>query len=237
MCLNSAGIVDVGASLRIIENMPKASVNAGLQTLVNRECKPIGEDDFESFGTAFVVGSGLTLSTEAELVLETGNFTGNGIPDNWDWSLWSRDLPFAPALGLDETTCFVLSSGALTVNITNNAERVDAELVGLPAATGTLFAAASAIPTWDMIKIESYYSANSALPTNVNYTQMIAATTVPADLQSAVTAAVMSQTATSTSSNPTQSSKSASSTTMAPALKKWMLWICLSGITTVFLLS
>ena len=79
--------------------MPKASVNAGLQPLVNRECKPIGDDDFESFGTAFTVGSGLTLSTEAQLVLEKGNFTGSGIPDNWDWSLWSRDLPFAPALG------------------------------------------------------------------------------------------------------------------------------------------
>lgn len=204
-------------------------MNASLQTLVNRECEPIGDVDFESFGTAFVVSAGLTLSTEIELLIEKGNLPISGIPDNYARSLWSREIPFAPALGLNETSCFVLSSGDLTVNITNSEDRVDAELAGLPAATGTLFAAASAIPTWDMTKIESYYSAHSALPTNVNYTQMIAATTIPTNLQSAVTGAVVSQTSTSTSG----------SSTVAPALKgcQWLIWACLSGMATAFTLG
>lgn len=188
----------MGAALRIIENMPKVGMNAGMRTAVNRDCNPIGVDDFESFGTAFVVGSGMTLSTEAQLVLEKGKFVGNGIPDNWDFSLWSHDVPFTPSLGINASSCFVLSDDGLTVNTTDNAALVTERAVaGEPAPTGTLLTAASAIPTWDMNKIESYYSANGHLPTNVNYGQMIQATTVPANLQSAVTQAADGQNSTS----------------------------------------
>lgn len=171
-------------------------MNAALQAGVNRECKPIGADDFESFGTAFVIGSGMTLSTEAELILEKGEFVGHSIPDNWNFQLWGRDIPFTPALGINTTSCFVLSDDGVSVNTTSDSVkadlRVDAALVGLPAPTGTLLAAQSAIPTWDFNKIESYYSANGHLPTNVNYGQMIQATTVPSNLQAAVTKAASS---------------------------------------------
>lgn len=200
-------------------------MNADLRTTVNRECNPIGADDFESFGTAFVVGSGLTLSTEAQLVLEKGKFIGHSIPDNWDFSIWSHDIPFAPTLGLNESSCFVLSDDGVSINSTNNAElaaRVDTALAGLPAATGTLFAAASAVPTWDMNKIESYYSANGHLPTNVNYGQMITATTVPTNLQSAVTAAASAQ-------------KHTSAAPLERVFGSWALWTVSSIVAGVLI--
>ncbi|KAJ6620454.1 hypothetical protein B0H10DRAFT_1946009 [Mycena sp. CBHHK59/15] len=52
----------------------------------------------------------------------------------------------------------------------------------LPAATGTLLPVSAAIPSFHVAAIESYYSAHGALPTNVNYTQMLMATTVPDDI-------------------------------------------------------
>ncbi|GJE85183.1 hypothetical protein PsYK624_012610 [Phanerochaete sordida] len=190
-------ILDVGAALRLVQNMPKVGMDAALQTGVNRECKPIGADDFESFGTAFVVGSGLTLSTEAELVLEKGEFVGHSIPDNWDLTLWAKDVPFTPALGINTTACFVLADDGASVNLTVTSGKADLDvaLAGVPAPTGTLFPAQSAVPTWDFNKIESYYSANGQLPTNVNYAQMVQATTVPADLQAAVTKAAKTNSA------------------------------------------
>jgi hypothetical protein len=56
----------------------------------------------------------------------------------------------------------------------------------MPAAAGTLVPAASAVPTFDLTKIESYYSANGHLPTNVNYAQMVKTTTVPDNIKKAV---------------------------------------------------
>lgn len=172
-----------------------AGVSASLQNSVNRDCASLGPDDFESFGTAFAVTSGLTLSTQAQLVLETGEFVNQSIPDHWDFTLWNHNIPFSPSLSVNETSCFVLADDDVTVSSTNlNATRngVNATLIGLPKPTGTLLAAGSAIPTWNITKIESYYSANGHLPTNVNYGQMLQATSVPANIQSAVTQAATS---------------------------------------------
>jgi hypothetical protein len=54
------------------------------------------------------------------------------------------------------------------------------------APTGTLLAAAVAIPSFNVAGIQSYYAVHSALPTNVNYTQMLMATTVPDNIKKAV---------------------------------------------------
>ena len=166
-------------------------MNAALQFSVNRDCNPIEADDFKSFGTTFIVSSGLTLSTEAELILEKGEFIGHSVPDNWDFQLWGHDIPFTPALGINTTSCFVLSDDGISVNTTSDSTKSDVHvnevLAGQPASTDMLFAAQSAIPTWDFNKIKSYSSANRHLPTNINYGQMVHATTVPANLQSAVT--------------------------------------------------
>ena len=179
--------MDVGAALRVVQNVPKVSTSAFLRSSVNRECNVIGADDFESFSTAFLVGAGMELSTVASLILEKGSFIGHGIPDNWDFSLWSHDIPLLPTLGANKTACYVLTSDDGTDSEAHSGKKKRADpLPGIPAATGTLYAAASAVPTWDMPKIESFYKANGHLPTNVNYAQMVKATTVPDDIKSAV---------------------------------------------------
>ena len=122
--------------------------------------------------------------------------------------MFSWDVPLAPTLGVNTSTCFVLSDdGTLKTNSSANATSgLDAalklkleklldqpapsqSLSGIPALTGTMYPAASAIPTWNMSGIESYYSANGKLPTNVNYGQMVAATSVPSGIQKAVQSA------------------------------------------------
>jgi len=188
-------ILDIGASLRLVQSAPQASTNALLQTSVNRDCQSLGPNDFESFSSAFSVGAGLSLGLEAQLILEEGEFVGQSIPDNWNISLYNVDLAFAPALGLNNTACFVLSDdGGSSASLLKKrdgdiAARAQESVSGLPAATGTLLAASSAIPTWNMDGIQSYYSANGHLPTNVNYGQMVKATTVPDSIKSAVDSA------------------------------------------------
>lgn len=166
-----------------------------MHTSVNRQCEDVGPNDFESFETAFLVGAGLELSSTASLILEKGKFIGHDIPDSWDFSLWDHGIPLAPTLGVNTSTCFILTDDVLSANtIVTRAQQLDASpLAGVPAATGTMYPAASAVPTFDIPKIQSYYSANGHLPTNVNYKQMAQATTVPADISAAVTSAAAAQ--------------------------------------------
>lgn len=203
--------MDVGAALRLSANLPQLDTSATVLTNVNRDCDAVGVNDFESFGGAFLVGAGLELSTVASFILEEGKFETQDIPDHWDLSLWSRDFPLAPTRGVNTSTCFVLSDDNLTPNGTDTTEpqsssgshtssaqtsstpASSSSLPGVPASTGTLYPAASAVPTWNFTKIASYYSASSQLPTNVNYTQMVQATTVPDNLKPAVSNAVKSQ--------------------------------------------
>ncbi|GJE85182.1 hypothetical protein PsYK624_012600 [Phanerochaete sordida] len=203
-------VLDAGAELRLVQNMPKFEADAGVLADVNRDCMPIGADDYESFGTAFSFGGGLKLSTEAELILEEGKIFGDGIPDDWDISLWDRDLPFSPLLSINDTSCFVLVE-----DTPNTADFARVALAGVPAVTGTLLTALYAVPTWDFNKIESYYSANGALPTNVNYTQMVQATTVPTNLQAAVIKAVAPSAAPNASSSGGSSSGGSGSSSSA----------------------
>ena len=181
-------IVETGATLRLTQNLPQITASASLHTSVTRTCASIGPNDFEYFTTAFLVGAGMEISTVAELLLTKGVFFGGqGIPDSWGVKMFSWDVPLAPTLGVNTSTCFVLSDdGTLKTNSSVNAmSGLDAELKlkpeklldqpapsqslsGIPALTGTMYPAASAIPTWNMSGIESYYSANGQLPTNVN---------------------------------------------------------------------
>lgn len=144
---------------------------------------------------------------------------GLDVPDHWDLSLFNKNFPLAPTHGYNTSECFVLNddTGGQGSAEPSNSESVSASagasagaapssstspsqsssvaaagttsLPGVPASTGTLYPAASAVPTWDFSKIESYYSASSQLPTNVNYTQMAQATTIPDNLKPAVSSA------------------------------------------------
>lgn len=195
--------MDTGAVLRINQNLPLVSATASLHTSVTRTCDTVGPDDFESFGTAFLVGAGMEISTVAELLLEKGLFSDQNIPDSWGIKVFSHDLPLAPTLGVNTSTCFVLSDDGLHTNTTVNttsAQVLNQVVPGVPAPTGTMYPAAIAVPTWDMAKIESYYSANGHLPTNVNYDQMVQATTVPTVIQAAISSAASEQAASATAS-------------------------------------
>lgn len=183
--------------MRIVTNLPKLDITAALKTPVNRNCSAVGEDDFEYFEDAFSVTSGLELSAVAEWMVEEGVFTSQGIPPSWEGTLFDKDIPLLPAHAANDTSCYVLADGnttnAAAASASGSAQGLNATLTGAPQSTGTLFPAATAIPTWNFSKIESYSSANGHLPTNVNYGQMVQATVIPTDLQGAVTQAATSQ--------------------------------------------
>ena len=104
--------VDVGGILRLAQNVPQITMDSSLLTAVNRQCQPIGPNDFESFGLAFAIASGMDLSTVVEFEIEEGHLTTLGFPDSWEYTLWSYNIPFFPAPGSNETACFVLSDGS-----------------------------------------------------------------------------------------------------------------------------
>lgn len=149
----------------------------------------------------------------AELILDKGVFgIEQGIPDEWEVKMFVWDVPLKPTLGVNTSTCFVLSDdGAVHPNTTvNTTSSLDAalklkleklldestpssSLSGLPAPTGTMYPAAQAIPTWNMTGIESYYSVHGTLPTGVDYGQMVVATSVPSGISKAVQSIVAKQ--------------------------------------------
>ncbi|KAJ7690824.1 hypothetical protein B0H17DRAFT_1134095 [Mycena rosella] len=165
-----------GSSARLYLNTPHISGSASVAKNVNRECQPLGPNDFESFADALTFGAGLNISLE-------GNSTGD-FP-NGDVIFLTKGFPFGDLPTIADPLCMVIADG----NAASTAGQSAGVAALLPAATGTLLPAAAAIPTFNIPGIESYYSAHGALPTNVNYTQMLMATTVPDDLKAAVQAA------------------------------------------------
>ena len=173
----------VGVQARITEQFPQLYVNASLVSAVNRDCSPAGDNDFESFETAFVVDAGLDLTTMASIKVDLGIVTGiGGLPNDWEKEIYTFNDPL-----MHQKCAIIADDGAGAKFPKRELEQRDNSLSKLmPAATGTLVPAASAVPTFDVNKIESYYSANGHLPTNVNYAQMMKATTVPDNIKKAV---------------------------------------------------
>jgi hypothetical protein len=149
------------------------AAHASVLSNVNRLCQPTGPTDFESFSAALTFGAGASLDIHVST-------NGSLLPDTND-SLFAHNVTFGSIPSPGSPGCFVVADDKPA------AADASSVLAGdLPAPTGTLRAAAEAVPTFDIPKIEAYYSANGALPTNVNYTQLVQATTVPDDLKSAV---------------------------------------------------
>ena len=181
--------MDFGAVSRVLQNVPKVTVNADLLTGVNRNCSPIGANDFESFATAFSVGADMELGTVAHFEIDTGELPDDlGFPLAYDFPFFTHDFVLPPSNGTGTPKCLVIVDDSETPTVTVNGNS-PATVQGVPGATGTMFVAESAVPTWDFGKIESYSSANGHLPTNVNYKQMLTATTVPTQVLNAVQAA------------------------------------------------
>ncbi|THG95641.1 hypothetical protein EW026_g6051 [Hermanssonia centrifuga] len=198
-------ILEVGATARITLDLPEVDVNASLHTTtVNRECNPIGDNDFESFKDAFTVGAGLELDIMASFVVDMGEFIGSDIPNTWNDTFFHHEFPLLPSKGANDTGCFVLNDDPTST--TGTVASGSTSVTGLPASSGTLLAAASAVPSWNIPKIQSYLSASGQLPSNVNYGQMAQATTVPSDIKAAV--AKIKTSSSGSKSTPTNKSKS-----------------------------
>jgi hypothetical protein len=164
-----------GSSARLYLNTPHIGGTATIATSVNRDCLPLGPNDFETFKDALTFGAGLNISVE-------GNCSGSHFALG-DKIFLTKGFPFGDLPTLDKPKCMVFAADSTA----EAASGANANIAGLlPAPTGTLLAASAAIPSFNIPGIESYYSAHGTLPTSVNYTQMLMATTVPDDIKGAV---------------------------------------------------
>ncbi|KAJ7733971.1 hypothetical protein B0H16DRAFT_1732069 [Mycena metata] len=156
------------ATARLYVNTPHVTGAASVATNVTRSCQTPGINDYETFTTALTFGAGLNISID---------LSGNGsFIDDTDTTIFTNGLAFGEFPTLAAPKCMVVADDTSTASLAGQ----------VVAPTGTLLAAAAAIPSFNIAGIQSYYSAHGALPTNVNYTQMLMATTVPDNIKKAV---------------------------------------------------
>ncbi|KAF9567099.1 hypothetical protein CPC08DRAFT_746962 [Agrocybe pediades] len=161
---------------RISQDAPSIVFVANVSTNVNRDCQPAGDNDFETFATAYELSADMTFATHIGIVGDLADM----LPP------WDEDFPhgdfqiFNTSGGKGSSTCFVIVDDSVASTNGSSTPLLTA------APTGTLVAAASAVPSFDISKIESYFSASSQLPPNVNYTQLLQATIVPKNIINAV---------------------------------------------------
>ncbi|KAJ6600359.1 hypothetical protein DFH09DRAFT_1302843 [Mycena vulgaris] len=159
----------VSATGRLYVNTPHVTATASASTNVNRDCQPLAAGtEFESFTEALSFGASLNFSLDAT--------SSGSLFDDSDTSLLTKALPFGDMPPLAEPKCMIVADDVSSADLAGQ----------VVAPTGTLISAATAIPSFDVAGIQSYYSANGALPTNVNYGQMLKATPVPDDIKKAV---------------------------------------------------
>ena len=182
-------LVNTGFAARLLQQIPKYTLDAAIVKEVNRDCQPIGPDDFESFSTAFTVGAELEINTGVHFGFEgfvlPDVLAELGFPVAYDALFFKQDFPVPPSNSTGSPQCIIISDDSPT---NANASSSASSLSGVPGPTGTMVLAESAVPTWDFAKIESYSSANGHLPTNVDYSLMVKATAVPPQLQPAIQA-------------------------------------------------
>lgn len=202
---------DFGALARVTQTAPRLTVDAALVTGVTRDCQPVGPDDFETFTAALEVGANLGVNTLAHFEIDVGLLASIlDFPTTYDHNFFAHNFTLVPLSGNTTQDCIVIVDDSKD-DTSASASPSSSTLTGVPASTGTLFPASSAVPTWDFSKIESYSSANGHLPTNVNYQQMVQATSVPPDILQAISSAASSQ-----SVQSVQSTQSAGGTAPAP---------------------
>ncbi|KAJ7663112.1 hypothetical protein DFH06DRAFT_344641 [Mycena polygramma] len=161
----------LSASGRIGINTPQITAHASALSNVNRQCQNTGPSDFEFFTAALTFGAGGSLDIHAST-------EGDVIPDT-DEPLLTQNITIGSIPPLATPECFIIAD--------DNPTATTGGLAGqTPAPTGTLRDAASAVPSFALDKIESYFSASGSLPTNVNYAQLVQATTVPDSIKNAV---------------------------------------------------
>ncbi|KAF8142389.1 hypothetical protein K438DRAFT_1995010 [Mycena galopus ATCC 62051] len=173
---------DLGSDGRIGINTAQIVANAAVLANVNRQCQAIGASDFESFTAALTFGAGAAIGIDV-------NVTSKVVPNLQNVQLFMDNFTFCNLPPPNAPGCFIIAADGTSVANAGNTNNPNGDqgLVGLVLApTGMLLTAAQAVPTLDLPKIESYYSANATLPTNVNYTQLVEAIPLPTDIQAAV---------------------------------------------------
>ncbi|KAF7314062.1 hypothetical protein HMN09_00565200 [Mycena chlorophos] len=191
---------------RLAIDTPQLVATASLKTNVNEQCEPVGAEDFTYFTAALTFGAGANLNIRA-----SANSSIPGLAEgDATVTLFAHDAAFGSFPSPDQPECFIIADDSVQpaaaaarkrevvfprqtaaptpATASAAAASISAALASLvPASTGTLLPATSAVPSFDIPKIESFFSANGALPTGVNYTQLAQVTQVPSDLQHAVT--------------------------------------------------
>uniref|UniRef100_A0A8H7XMU7 Gpi anchored protein n=1 Tax=Psilocybe cubensis TaxID=181762 RepID=A0A8H7XMU7_PSICU len=174
--------------VRISQEGPAIVFASNMTAAVNRQCEPVGSNDFESFGTAYQVTGDLKFATHVGIV----GTLANDLPDCNDVFEHGDIQLFNHTGSSGDKPCFVVVDDGNTTTATSKNGALQT-----PAPTGTLMEAALAVPTFDVPKIVSYFSQNGQLPTNVNYAQLVQATTIPDSIKAPVQKAAQSQTKTS----------------------------------------
>ncbi|KAF9478374.1 hypothetical protein BDN70DRAFT_895781 [Pholiota conissans] len=154
---------EVGLEARLTQTTPAIEFDFVTHSNVNSACEPAGDADFSFFSNAYTVDSSLGLLTAAGVQLnDAGVFENLGLDFATSWSKtlfqYNSRLPLSGKQSDSNQTCFVLAEDAGSASATR--ANLDASPSQHPAATGTLLAAASAIPTYDISKIQSYYDSH-----------------------------------------------------------------------------
>jgi len=158
---------------RVSQNAPSINFSANVTDNVNRNCQPVTDDDFESFPKAVQLSADMTFETRVGIVGSLADL----LPD-WNTEFSHGHIPLFNRTGGNGTnSCLVVVDDSVQDSTATSPSLMTA------APTGTLMAAISAVPSFDVSKIESYFSANGQLPTNVDYSQLLQATTVPDDIK------------------------------------------------------
>jgi hypothetical protein len=141
---------------------------------VNSDCQPAGDNDFSFFDVAYTVDASLTLETAASVQLNSlpSLFEAAGFDPapSWNATLFSHTFPL---LGGDQG------------NTTGNCIVIAGDGSKHTAASGILLAASSAIPTYNISKIQTYYdSHDKTYPPGISF-QMLqdSGQQLPTDLQ------------------------------------------------------
>lgn len=171
----SAG-TEAGLAARLTQTTPSLALALSPPGgAVNSACEPVGDADYAFFATAYTVNASMGLATSARVAVnDAGAAALARLPGldavlNWEATLFSYSLPWLDgAEGSARGDCYVVADDASPTATASAGQDQH------PAPTGTLLAAAAAVPTYNISKIEAYYSSHgNTYPPGISY-QMLA---------------------------------------------------------------
>lgn len=179
-----------GLTARLTQTLPAVEVDFTSLGNVNSDCQPAGDNNFSFFGVAYQVDASVTLETTASVQVKSLPLlesVGLDPAPSWDSTLFSHTFPLLGGnQGNTTGNCVVIADdggNSTSSNATNSS--TTPTTIQHPAASGTLLAASSAIPTYNISKIQTYYdSHDKTYPPGISF-QMLqdSGQQLPTDLQ------------------------------------------------------